>query len=101
MFDTSEFRAGQLVEVRSKEEILRTLDSNGRVQEMPFMPEMFRYCGRRFRVYKRAHKTCDFVNKTGIRKLPSAVHLEGLRWHDSAHARRQATPILFLATPCL
>ena len=95
MFDTSEFRAGQLVEVRSKEEILRTLDSNGRVQEMPFMPEMFRYCGRRFRVYKRAHKTCDFVNKTGIRKLPSAVHLEGLRCDGSAHGGCQAECMFF------
>jgi hypothetical protein len=95
MFDTSEFRAGQLVEVRSKEEILLTLDSNGRVQEMPFMPEMFRYCGRRFRVYKRAHKTCDFVNKTGIRKLPSAVHLEGLRCDGSAHGGCQAECMFF------
>jgi hypothetical protein len=95
MFDTSEFRAGELVEVRSKEEILRTLDSNGRVEEMPFMPEMFRYCGRRFRVYKRAHKTCDFVNKTGIRKLPSAVHLEGLRCDGSAHGGCQAECMFF------
>jgi len=29
-----------LVEVRSKEEILVTLDANGRLEEMPFMPEM-------------------------------------------------------------
>src|SRR5260221_2092106 len=95
MFDTSEFRAGELVEVRSKEEILLTLDSNGRVEEMPFMPEMFRYCGRRFRVYKRAHKTCDFVNKTGIRKLPSAVHLEGLRCDGSAHGGCQGGRMCF------
>src|SRR5258708_3251735 len=90
MFDTSEFRAGELVEVRTKEEIVRTLDPNGRLEEMPFMPEMLRYCGRRFRVFKRAHKTCDFVNKTGIRKLPNPVHLEGLPCEGSAHGGGQA-----------
>ena len=26
------------------------------------MPQMFEYCGKRFKVYKRAHKTCDTVN---------------------------------------
>ena len=31
-------RAGDWVEVRSKEEILRSLDSNGRLDNMPFMP---------------------------------------------------------------
>jgi hypothetical protein len=95
MFDSSEFRAGELVEVRSKEEILRTLDRNGRLEEMPFMPEMFRHCGHRFRVFKRAHKTCDFVNKTGIRKLPNAVHLEGLRCDGSAHGGCQAECLFF------
>ena len=42
--------AGDWVEVRSKEEILRTLDKNGRLEDMPFMPQMFEYCGKRFRV---------------------------------------------------
>ena len=50
---------GDWVEVRSKEEILATLDKNGRLEEMPFMPQMFQYCGQRFQVHKRAHKTCD------------------------------------------
>jgi hypothetical protein len=93
--ESSVFRAGQLVEVRSKEEILRTLDKNGSLEEMPFMPEMFRYSGQRFRVYKRAHKTCDFVNKTGVRKLPNAVHLEGLRCDGSAHGGCQAECMFF------
>ena len=52
-------RAGDWVEVRSKDEILQTLDKNGRLDEMPFMPQMFQYCGMRFKVRKRAHKTCD------------------------------------------
>ena len=34
------WRAGDWVEVRSKEEILATLDKKGQLDSMPFMPEM-------------------------------------------------------------
>ena len=44
--------AGDWVEVRSRDEILATLDKDGRLDGMPFMPEMFAFCGKRFRVYK-------------------------------------------------
>ena len=54
-------RAGDWIEVKSKDEILATLDKNGRLEQMPFMPQMFQYCGRRFMVQKSAHKTCDPV----------------------------------------
>lgn len=55
-------RVGDRVEVRSKEEILATLDSNGRLEGLPFMPQMFEYCGQGFQIFKSAHKTCDTVN---------------------------------------
>jgi hypothetical protein len=87
--------AGEIVEVLSKEEILTTLDRNGRYENVPFMPEMFQYCGRRLRVYKRAHKTCDFVTHTGIRSLPNAVHLENIRCDGSAHGNCQAQCMIF------
>jgi len=72
-------RAGDWVEVRSKEEILRTLDRRGQLEKMPFMPEMFDYCGRRLRVVSSAHKTCDTTSGTGGRRMADAVHLEGVR----------------------
>ena len=50
-------RVGEVVEVRSEAEILSTLDANGRLEGLPFMPEMLKYCGQRFQVYKSAHKT--------------------------------------------
>jgi hypothetical protein len=87
--------AGDWVEVRIKEEILATLDAEGRLEGMPFMPEMLRYCGRSFRVAARAHKTCDTVNKTGMRKLRRAVHLDTLRCDGSAHGGCQADCLLF------
>ena len=43
-------RAGDWIEVLSKEEILGTLDKSGRLDELPFMPQMSKYCGQRFRI---------------------------------------------------
>lgn len=87
--------AGDWVEVRSKSEILATLDGNGRLEALPFMPEMLQYCGKRFRVFKRAHKTCDTIEKTGIRRMTNAVHLEGVRCDGTAHGGCQAGCLIF------
>jgi hypothetical protein len=87
-------RAGDWVEVRSKEEILRSLDKNGRLQELPFMPQMFQYCGQRFKVFKRAHKTCDTVNPIAGRRLADSVHLD-LRCDGEAYGGCQAACLLF------
>jgi hypothetical protein len=92
----SNFRAGDVVEVRSKEEILSSLDQHGCVDGMPFMPEMLQYCGRRFHVGTVAHKSCDTVRKTWKnRRVPSTVHLEGVRCDGSAHGGCQAECNLF------
>jgi hypothetical protein len=91
---SSNLRAGDWVEVRSKEEILSSLDKNGRLQELPFMPQMFRYCGQRFRVFKRAHKTCDTVNPVASRRVADAVHLD-LRCDGAAYGGCQAACLIF------
>jgi hypothetical protein len=88
-------RAGEWIEVRSKEEILQTLDKNGRLDELPFMPQMFEYCGRRLRVAKRAHKTCDTVNDFIGRRMKEAVHLEGTRCDGKVYGGCQAGCFLF------
>ena len=85
------YRTGDLVEVRSKEEIVATLDQHGSVDGMPFMPEMLQYCGRRFRVGAVAHKTCDTARQTWTgRRLQATVHLAGLHCDDLAHGGCQA-----------
>jgi hypothetical protein len=89
----TKLRVGDWVEVRSKEEILQTLDKNGRLEELPFMPQMFQYCGKRFPVYARAHKTCDVVNG-GSRRLRNGVHLY-LRCDGQAYDGCQASCLLF------
>ena len=88
-------RVGDLVEVRSEQEILATLDAHGAVDGMPFMPEMLEYCGKRFRVEKRADKTCNTITATETRRLYDAVHLEGLRCNGDAHGGCQAQCFLF------
>ena len=92
---TLDLRAGEWVEVRSKEEILSTLDKNGRLDELPFMPEMFEHCGRRLQVFKRAHKTCDPVNGLGGRRMEDTVHLEDIRCDGAAHDGCQAGCLIF------
>jgi hypothetical protein len=62
---------------------------------MPFMPEMLAFCGRRFRVEARAHKTCDTVRNIGGVRLKSAVHLEGVRCDGAAHGGCQAACLMF------
>jgi hypothetical protein len=88
-------RAGDVVEVRSREEILATLASDGAVDAMPFMPEMLEFCGKRFRVDKRADKTCDTIQHSGLRRLNDTVHLEGTRCSGAAHGGCEAACQLF------
>lgn len=87
---------GDWVEVRTKEEILKTLDAKGQLDGMPFMPEMFRHCGQRFRVYKRAHKTCDYASPYPYhtRRLEGTIHLE-TRCDGEAHGGCQAGCLLY------
>src|SRR5262249_53320403 len=93
--------AGDWVEIRSREEILGTLDNQGQFDGMPFMPEMFAFCGKRFRVAKRAHKTCDTAYTFKGRKMRDAVHLEGLRCSGEAHGGCEAACLIFWKTTWL
>ncbi len=85
-----ELRRCDLVEVKSPAEILATLDEQGDLNGLPFMPEMAAYCGRRFTVERRADKVCDTVQFTGSRRLPNAVLLDDLRCDGGGHDGCQA-----------
>ena len=93
-FASTTMAAGDWVEVRSKEEILESLD-DGTLDGLPFMPQMFDYCGQRFQVFRRAHKTCDTVNKTGGRRMEATVHLEGIRCDGEAYGGCGAACLIF------
>lgn len=53
-------RPGDVVEVKSADEILQTLDDDGTLDKLPFMPEMIEFCGKTFRVARRVVKICAF-----------------------------------------
>jgi hypothetical protein len=92
---TGGLRIGQLVEVKSVDEILATLDEHGSLKALPFMPEMVQFTGRRFRVSRRAIKFCDTKDSTGMHRMHNTVHLEGLRCDGSAHGGCQAGCLLY------
>lgn len=74
---------GDYVEVRSEAEILATLDGDGTLDHLPFMPEMRRFIGQRFRVKARADRT--IIEGVGLRRMTDAVHLDGLYCDGEAH----------------
>jgi hypothetical protein len=83
------FRAGDRVVVRTREEILSTLDADGTLQGLPFMPEMLEWCGKTVRVERRVEKTCVDVASPiyPMRRFAAndVVVLEGLRCDGRAH----------------
>lgn len=89
--------AGNWVVVRTKEEILSTLDKNACLDGLPFQPEMFAFCGQRMRVGKVAHKTCNTINKAAGRgrRMLNAVHLGGARCDGAGHGGCQAGCVFF------
>jgi hypothetical protein len=76
---------GSRVVVRSASEILSTLDANGTLDGLPFMPEMLSWCGKSFRIQRRVDKTC--VEGNPIRRFPAndVVVLKGPRCDGGSH----------------
>jgi len=109
-------RVKDWVEIKSADEILATLDENGCLDSLPFMPEMAKYCGRQFKVFKRVDKIIDVINKTGLRRMTKTVILLDLRCDGAAHGgcqagcmmlwkeawlrRRSRSPGFAIASPC-
>ncbi len=85
---------GETVTVRSLEEILATLDADGKLEGILFTPEMARFCGATFRVFRRAERTC-VEGSADLRRLEGAVFLEGVRCNGSAHDGCQRGCLLF------
>jgi hypothetical protein len=57
--ETLDLRPGELVRVKRKEEIVKTLDTNNRNRGMTFDSEMLKYCGRQARVLRRVERIID------------------------------------------
>ena len=73
------------VQVLSLAEIMATLDGEGAVEGLPFMPEMAHYCGGRFQVTAAMSKICG--GGQGIRAVrgTSLLLLDELRCDGAGH----------------
>ncbi len=96
---TERLRPGDVVEVRRPDEILQTLDADGTLDRLPFMPEMLGYYGQRFRVVRRVVKTCTSGTRAGSSMLgfrnDDVVLLEGLRCSGADHGGCQKACMIF------
>jgi len=92
-------RPGDLVEVKNADEIAATLDSDGTLDRLPFMPEMVGYCGQQFRVSQKVVIVCSSGTKTGsvLRSFRAndVVLLDGLRCSGGAHDGCQKSCTIF------
>jgi hypothetical protein len=69
---------GEWVQVKSIEEITQTLDYEKKYKGLYFMPEMEKFCGKKFRVFKQV-KIIKLEPTGEVRKLKSpTVFLEGV-----------------------
>jgi hypothetical protein len=79
-------RQGDLVEVKSLDEIRQTLDGGSKYLGLKFMPEMERYCGQRMRVFKEV-ATIKLEDTGEVRLLKSpTVFLEGAQCDGERHS---------------
>ncbi len=82
------------VRVRPIQEIIATLDQEGMLDALPFMPEMVKHCGKRYMISKRIERTCEESEK-GMRRIQNVVFLGDLRCDGSAHGNCQKGCMLF------
>jgi hypothetical protein len=85
-----DLRPGERVAFRPPDDILATLDADGTLAGVPFMPEMLQYFGRTFTVAKRVEKICDTICPVGSRRMLDTVFLEDLRCDGAAHGGCEA-----------
>jgi hypothetical protein len=68
---------GELVEVKSIDEILATLDRNRRHKGLLWMTGMRQHCGKRYRVYRRVQRI-TLESNGELRNMKNTVLLEGV-----------------------
>lgn len=78
-------RRGDPVTVRSYPEIAATLDRSGRLEGLPFLPEMVKYCDRTLTVRWRANKLLQGDSKGGLRQVKNVVLLDDVTCDGEAH----------------
>ena len=81
---------GDLVEVKTWAEIQATLDGQGCLQQLPFMPEMVNLCGQRAYIFRCAHRLFDYRKTRRMRHMKGAVLLVGAVCDGASHGGCEA-----------
>ena len=87
-FPTLGLQPGELVRVKSRQEIARTLSPEGRNKGLWFDEEMLPYCGRVFRVRQRISRFINDQDGKLIELKKEAVTLEGVVCSGNLSLRR-------------
>ena len=75
--DVLDLQPGELVQIKSTEEVRQTLDGANRTCGLGFMEGMSQHCGKTYRVYKPVRKI--ILEGTGeVRRMKNTVLLEGV-----------------------
>src|SRR5262245_50536099 len=80
-----DLRPGELVRVKSKAEIVATLDRGNRNRGLSFDPEMLWYCGRQARVLRRVERVVDERTGRLLRLRRACIVLEGVTCRGAYH----------------
>jgi len=86
-------KPGEVVQVRSEDEILATLDKNNTLEGLSFLPEMRKYCGRRLKVLKEVNKLL-VEGETEMRHIRNTVILAGAFCDGEAHGGCKRTCLI-------
>jgi hypothetical protein len=81
---------GDVVEIKSWDEIRATLDERGSLEQLPFMPEMLAMCGQRAHVYRCLHRLFDYRKSRKMRHMSDAVLLVGAVCNGASHGGCEA-----------
>src|SRR5262249_6972693 len=81
---------GDRVEIKSWEEIRATLDEQGCLEGLPFMPEMAAKCGQLAYVFRCAHRLFDYRKTRLMRHMKGAVLLVEADCDGSHHGGCEA-----------
>lgn len=91
--EPARYHRGDWVTVRNADQILATLDTEGRLDGLPFMPEMAGFCGGTYAVLRRVNRTC--VEGAGMRAMDDTVLLRGVRCNGASHEGCQRNCLMF------
>jgi hypothetical protein len=83
--DALNLQPGELVRIKSKEQIVRTLDVNNSNRGLSFDPEMLWYCGREARVLRRVERIVDERTGKLLRLKRPCIVLEDVTCRGEYH----------------